>query len=184
MSRDLTSAAQTAAEAGHVNFVYLARLDFDGGLVAVNSGISSYSFNGDTYTGIGSLGSVDVINEGAEIEPYGIELSLTGVDPSLISISLSEDYQGRSAKLYLGLLDSDYLLIDDPVLLFDGRMDYMQVFVGDTGEIKLRAESRLVDWNKARVRRYNNEDQQDRYPGDKGFEFVPKMVDANLRWGR
>jgi len=43
---------------------------------------------------------------------------------------------------------------------------------------------RLVDWERPRIRRYNNADQQVAFTGDKGFEFVPQMVEKELIWGR
>ena len=75
-------------------------------------------------------------------------------------------------------------LVAQPIRLFSGRMDTMDTEVGDTATITVTAESRMVSWDKARVRRYNNEDQQNRYPGDRGFEFVSQMVEKNLLWGR
>jgi hypothetical protein len=45
-------------------------------------------------------------------------------------------------------------------------------------------ESRLVDWERARVRRYNDADQQAEYPGDLGLQFVEQMVEKQLIWGR
>lgn len=60
----------------------------------------------------------------------------------------------------------------------------MNTEVGDTATITLSAESRMVTWDRPRTRRYNNEDQQSRYPGDRGFEYVAQMVEKSLIWGR
>ena len=59
----------------------------------------------------------------------------------------------------------------------------MDIDVGATATITVNAESRLADWDRPRVRRYNHEDQQIDYPGDMGFEFVPQMATKELRWG-
>jgi len=62
-------------------------------------------------------------------------------------------------------------------------MDTMDVELGTTASITVAAESRLADWDRPRVRRYNAADQNISYPSDKGFEFVPQMVEKSIRWG-
>jgi len=34
------------------------------------------------------------------------------------------------------------------------------------------------------TRRYTDADQQSRFPGDKGLEYVPSMQDKQIVWGR
>ena len=77
-----------------------------------------------------------------------------------------------------------YALIADPVEIFKGRVNQMNIEAGETATISLTVESRLVDWERPRVSRYNNADQQVAFSGDKGFEFVPPMVEKELIWGR
>jgi hypothetical protein len=48
----------------------------------------------------------------------------------------------------------------------------------------VRAENRLADLERPRVRRYNSGDQQLLFSGDKGLEFVEQMVDTSIVWGR
>jgi hypothetical protein len=40
----------------------------------------------------------------------------------------------------------------------------------------------MVRWRQARVRRYTHEDQQIDAPGDKFFEFIPSLQDAQIPW--
>ena len=49
--------------------------------------------------------------------------------------------------------------------------------------VSVTAESLLADWDRPRVRRYNAEDQRLYYPNDKGFEFVPSLVEKQIVWG-
>ena len=60
----------------------------------------------------------------------------------------------------------------------------MNIEAGETATISISVESRLVDWERPRVHRYTNADQQIAYPGDKGLEFVAQMVEKELVWGR
>jgi hypothetical protein len=48
--------------------------------------------------------------------------------------------------------------------------------------VTVRLENRLADWERPRLRRYTDEDQQRAHPGDKGFEFVTSTVDKDIVW--
>ena len=101
-----------------------------------------------------------------------------------LATALDEDYQGRTATIWAAPLDSEHRIVSDPVIVFKGRMDTMPITMGRSGEITVNLESRLVDWERARVRRYNDADQQAEYPGDLGLQFVEQMVEKQLIWGR
>ena len=182
--RDIAAATTTASAGEIVRPITFVRLDFSSGLLLAHSAIGEISFSGETYSGVGHLGSVDGVSENMETTPAGLKLTLSGIPTELISVALGEDYQGRDARVYLGFVDSDYALVDTPVLMFRGRLDYMDLQIGETATITVVAQNRLADWDRPRVRRYNHEDQQDRFPFDVGFEFVPRMVDVAIVWGR
>jgi hypothetical protein len=54
----------------------------------------------------------------------------------------------------------------------------------ETATIAVGAESRLIDLQRPRVRRYTHESQKSRFPNDKGFEFVNDLQDKKFAWGR
>lgn len=183
MSRTMTPAVDAALSASNVPLLCFVELDFASGFLRTNNSAVTVAWSGYQWVGLGVLGSIDVIDEGATLEARGLSLRLSGVNEDLIAIALGQQYQGRSCKVWVAPLTSDHQVIADPVLAFWGRMDTMDIDLGATGVITLNAESRLADWDRPRVRRFNHEDQQITYPGDKGFEFVPQMVEKELRWG-
>ena len=54
---------------------------------------------------------------------------------------------------------------------------------GDTATIKLTAESRLIDLDRSRERRFTSEDQKIEFPDDKGLEYVDDLQDKEIVWG-
>ena len=162
MSRSLTTAAANAAAAGVVRPVLLVDLEFSDGTVR--------------YT--------TAVMEGTELEANRIIVGLNGIPSANLSLAIGQTYQNRPATVYLGFLDANYALVADPFVAFKGRMDSMDIELGKTARIQIGIESRLVDWDKARIRRYTNEDQQNFFAGDKGLEFMSEMVDKQLVWGR
>ena len=81
-------------------------------------------------------------------------------------------------------MTEDYQIIADPVVVFKGRMDTMDIEVGKTSSVTVSVESRLVDWERPRIRRYNDADQRSEFPTDRGCRYVAQMVSKDLPWGR
>lgn len=183
MDRHIDASTVSAVVASHVPYVYFVQMEFSSALRVCSAGYDM-DWNGATWLGLGSLGSIEPIQEQASLEAIGVRLTLTGVPTDLISITLGEQYQGKACQIWFAPLSADLRLVSQPVRLFSGRMDTMDTEVGETSTITVSAESRMVAWDKPRARRYNNEDQQSRFPGDRGFEFVAQMVEKSLIWGR
>ena len=185
MSRDITSSVITASQAEVVRPAWLARLDFSSGVSAFNSSTITPSYGGDHYLGVGDMGQIDTISESDDLSPSGITLALSGIVNDYLSIAINEDYQGRDCKVYFALLDESFDLIADPVLVFQGRMDTMTANIGaETSSVLLTVENHLADWNRPRVRRYNQRDQQVDYPSDLGLEFIEQITDKPIVWGQ
>lgn len=184
MTRSLTPAVESAVAAGHVPAIVLVEMDFPSGFLRVNNSPVTFAWNGYDWLGLGNLGGIDAISEGASLEARGLAFRLSGVPTANVAIAMGQNYQGRACKVWFAPLDADtHAILADPVLVFWGRLDVMTIELGETATITVTAESRLADWARPRVRRYNHDDQQIDYPGDKGFEFVTSIVDKELRWG-
>lgn len=184
MARTVTTAVGNALASGNVPYLMLVQLDFVSGTLRACSAAYDFAWGGYTWVGAGNLAAIQPIEEGAELQMYGVQLQLSGIPAAYVSVALNQNYRGRPATIYLAPLNSSYMVLADPVVAFSGRMDTMQLEVGHTATITVTAESRLTDWERARVRRYNSEDQQQVYPGDLGFQYVPQMVEKQIVWGR
>ncbi len=183
MARDLTAGMVTHFTGANTEPVILMKGAFDSGDVALWTGVGNITFDGDVYTGSGDLVTFTVPEETAETRAEGGTFILSGVDASLLSVALSEEYQGRSAKMWLGAM-SGGALITSPYLMFDALMDVMTITQGgDTIDIRLTIESRLIRLQRARKRLYTKEDQQQRYSGDTFFDFQNALQDKEIILG-
>lgn len=184
MSREISSLTLAAGKADVARPVILVRLDFLSGTVRATSAPFDVTHDGETYTGVGNLGAMSAVPEGAELQSYAVELTLSGIPPELVSMALADKYQGREARLYLALLDEEYRVTGTPLLIFRGQMDTLDIELGKTATLTLTVQSRMADWERPRLRRYTHEDQRALYPEDKGFEFVGQMAEKTIYWGR
>jgi len=154
----------------------LVRLDATAKLPAVD---------GSQLTNLPSSGGVGSVEEAAELSSNGMSLLLSGIDTNILAIALGENYQGRPVQVWIGFLDKDtYQLINDPALIFRGRMDTMEIKADQKAEINLICENRLADWDRPRVLRYNNETQKNIFPGDLGLQFAEQAAEKPIYWGR
>ncbi len=185
MARDLTSGMVTEITSPVLRPIVLAKLEFDSGDVTLWNGIGSLPFGGDTYLGGGDLVSVGTAAESLELKAIGLEMTLSGIPSSLLSIALAEDYQERFATVFLGALDTSYTLIVDPEPVFKGRMDTMEIKeAAETSMIIMTIENRLADMQRPSKRTYTDPEQQLEFSGDLGFEFLTDLNDGKeIVWG-
>ena len=156
-------------------------LIFDSGPLRVWNGYGNLTVDGETYVGGGTLISVSAIEETAEIGAKGVSMMLTGVSSSILATALAENYQYRIANIYVGTINGNTV---SSYKVFSGRMDVMTIGEqGDNCTIDLTAESRLIDLERPRLRRWTSEDQKALDPDDKGFEFVNSLQEATIKWG-
>jgi hypothetical protein len=183
-SRNISSTNIAASSADVIHEVIFVKLEFDSGNVNLHSELGEISFGGDTYTGVGKLGSVSNSDEVSDLSAAPFSIGLSGLPNDLVSILFNEHYQGRRATIYIGYLDlTTRQLVDVPFIWRRGLIDYAKDRQGKTFAISLNINSRLSRWNTANVRRYNNATQQSRYPNDRGLQFIDRMANKTIVWG-
>ena len=145
MSRSFSTAVKNALKSNTVRIVMFAELDFSSGILYVHDGIGTYTWGGEDWLGVGDFGSISSIEEGSEVSPYSINLTLSALDTTMAGAALTEDYFMRDVTVYIGILDEDDALIDTPVQVWAGFMDVMTITAGSSGgdSITLTAESEL-----------------------------------------
>ena len=188
MARTLTGPVATALTAQAVRLAYLIELSFDSGPFRAWTGAQDFNWaaSGRVFLGLGNVLEVSGIEESQRVEANGIEITLSGVSPTMVAYALAENYRNRRVRVWVAFFDIDTeALIADPVPVFAGRMDVMHIAdAGDSAQIRLTCESRLVDLRRARERRYTDEDQKEMYPADRGLEYVAGLQDREVAWGK
>lgn len=180
MSRTLPTGMATALASGSVELFYGVEMLFDSGALRFWTGYGERTINGQTYTGTGALMNIDGISEVADLSAVGITVTLSGISSSIISLALQENYQGRVARVYFGVNG-----VTDAVEVFSGLMDVMVIqHSGETVTVELSIESKLVTLQRANLRRYTRQNHILRHPGDTFFNYVTKLQDKEVVWGR
>ena len=189
MARSITTAFKNAIKSSVVRPLLAVELEFSTGTLRFWNGYGDLTMtaggSSNTFTGLGDLLGVSPISESDQIEAIGASLSLTGIKSSFISTALSGNYTNRNASIFLGVFDTSKSVIADVYTLFKGKMDIMKIDEGsESATITLNLENRLIALDRPLNRRFTHEDQQERFSGDLGLEFVPDLQDKEIIWGK
>jgi hypothetical protein len=184
MARNLTPGFIAALVAPTVRPAFLISMDFSGATVYAWTGVGNITWNGQTWIGVGEMGSISTAVESGETQAAGITLKLSGIPVDLLGDSLNDVDQGRFAYVYLALFDANGNLIPNPVSLYRGLMDQPTIDISThTASITVAVENRLVDMQRSQNQRYTDQNQRSRYPNDAGLSFVTRLQDVQLFWG-
>jgi hypothetical protein len=207
MTRDLSTVTLDNIQEGVVYPFFAVELLFDGNnTIRMWTGQGTLNLeDGTEWVGLGSLLDISTIEETAEMAVRGATITLSGVSSEALSLALSEPYQGRVCNIYFGTFSvgkvlqesGSFILLQDGGKihlealstgfnqLFSGYMDQMNISDGgETCDIQLMVENRLIDLERARVARFTSGYQKSIYPDDLGLDFVEDLQDKDISWGR
>lgn len=151
------------------------------------TGVGDRTISSETFLGTGSVLQISGLEEVADLSAKGATLTLSGLNSDIVSLALTEEYQGRLGKVYWGVKENVNV-----VELFSGFMDKMTIKDdGETSTITLTLESKLVTLERANIRRYTDKSHKavivtEDYDEstDTFFKWVAKLADRQIAWGQ
>ena len=161
------------------------KAEFDTDDIMVWSGIGNITIASESYTGAGSLLSIGTAEDSTEIKSTGMDVSISGMDTTVLNYALTENYQNRPITIFLGYLMGGTNEVAGTLTLFKGRMTTLSVNDNPSGAgINISAENRLVDLDRPCNFRYTKESQNFLHSGDTGFNRVASLQDKEIVWGK
>ena len=191
MVRTLTSGMITAAQAAEGDILYLISLAFSGGTLFLTTAPHDVVFSGDTYTAVGGHLGFDMVQESGDLTGQGVRVTLDGVDQTVISPLLAQNYIGRTAKVYQAHMDSAGVLVVDPVLLFEGLLnssfrvaESRDPDASGTVVVTTTVVSPLVSFRQRRGIRMTLASHQHHFPGDTIMRHISTISNRKVMWGQ
>lgn len=185
MTRGISASTLAAIEASSAEPIYFVELQFDSGTDRLHTHLGTITALGQSWTGAGSLASIEAVKETTEVSPAALRMGLSGIDSSITNLVFTEPYYMRPCKVYLGAL-SDGALIEDPSLIFHGFIQSIDMVFGGTGEgadsVVLTAESELILFQRSANVRYTDLQLQSEYSGDLGCEYMESVAIQSVVW--
>jgi len=187
MSRGVATATATELATKSFNICNLVEFqNIGGGNTYLNDGPVDITYNSNTYLATkGLLGISDIIEE-EEIKIENVDISLSGIDTSMVKLFLDYDYIDRRVLIHRTVLDNNYGIVGTPILVFDGRLDQPRMvedFKSRTAVLSVSASSHWSDFQSQSGRHTNDTEQQILFSGDNFFANATD-TQKDVKWGR
>ena len=181
---------------GRVDCAELVHFDFTTQPMGLwNGGGVLHTNDGRSWSGLGALGSMSGIEQAVNGEAPESAFTLSGVDAEVLRLTRREfepECKGRIVRVliqFFGVDDPDdpgnQRVLDRPFPIHASRILAPTFTIdAETGErsVTLSGESLFSLRSRPRYAMYTDRDQQRRFPGDRGFEFVQSVVGKVLPW--
>lgn len=182
MARSIPAGLMTALTQSVIEPFYAIEMIFDTMPVRFWTGIGDRTLEGNTYTGAGGLLSISDLEEIGDLSAKSASVTISGISTDIVALALVEPYQRRPCRILFGCTVP---APNDVIEMFSGKMNTMTIEdAPDSATITLTIESRLIELQRAKTRRYNHESHISRYPGDTFFATVADLQDRQVTWGR
>ena len=141
--------------------------------------------NNHDWIGAGDVAAIDTIGEVTDGSAAGIKVALYQV-PAEFREDISEQaVRGAIFEVYVGALDMAYKVVTATKLIWKGRLDtYVVTDGGDSLSVEVTGESRGIDQRRPAIKRFSDEYQQRKHPGDKFFQYLPQMTEIAIIWAK
>lgn len=184
MSRDLPAGLKTAIAERVVRPFLAVHIDFPDPVFAW-TGRGTIRFNDEEWTGVHGVAAIDTIGEDTDGSATGVKATLLEVPENFRDDIADQAVRGCLYELYVGALDETFQQVVGYKLLWKGRLgSYEIVDGGETLTVTAGGESRQIDQRRPTIKRFTDERQQRMYPGDRFFEYLPRMTEIPMIWAK
>lgn len=171
--------------------IWLVEMDFGTGTVRYTNAPVNVTSGGNTYNGFNNLVGVSPLNESESNSAERVTFSFSIVNQAMLAATLGsvDNYRGRAIRLFLQLMDEKFVPDGAMVKRWAGYMDKVQVTRQESSEGPSMGKIELLcsraGMARARMyqgRRLTHTQQQQRYPGDKGLEYLQHVIEQPALW--
>lgn len=188
MSRSVTGelAAQLATQS--VKYALFVEMFFDSGTLRVHNAVGTINATESggaarDWFGAGDLGSIGTVQEETELKSSELPLVLSGLDSTMTNIALNESPSGRVAQIFVGVFNENDALSGNLTFLWRGRMDRMEMAFGEEANtVSVVCENEATTLLRTRMGYFTDATQQQRFSGDRGFEYLPQLPFHTVQW--
>lgn len=150
--------------------------------VRAHTGFGEKVIDGQTYYGVGTLGSIDAIPQTSKTSPSQLSLQLSGLDPTLVAETLNQRTQGSKVKIMICSLDDDDNIASASIV-FSGRVSTQRFSYDKSMAVQVDVVDRLADWQRKGSLRFDFESHRSRNNGDEFFVYLAQMSEKPIYWG-
>ncbi|WP_417459225.1 hypothetical protein [Kordiimonas sp.] len=182
MMLDVSSTLMAALEGDHIDFAWL--IDMDSGIWRWTTHGTDLVVGGDTYHSLGNILSLQPIVRERDIKLQSYTMRLSGAERTLADQLRLVALTGIPCVISLILIGADGDVVgDEAIRLYKGAVHAWSEDEGeDTASVEIQITSPWSKPSQTSGRLTSTDAQEDRYAGDKFFEFA-HVEKSNIGWG-
>ena len=170
-----------------VKVTRLFRFEFLSSTQRFWDGLNYLTAGGQQWQGAGKLISVTGLEWAEGLGASQATFTLSGSTSDLVNAAINSETEvnGRPCAVFLQFLSDRSVALDSPVGVWAGCMDRI-VFKGDVNRqsLSMTAETLFVDRVRSPNGLLTDTDQQARWPGDRGLQKMPELIQKSVDWLR
>lgn len=150
-------------------------------------GLREFNAGGQVWEGSADVISVSGLEYAENMSATQVTFSMSGTTPELIAAALTSETEvtGRPCSVFLQFLAGRSVPLDNPIAIWSGTMDTLS-FSGDvrSQSLTMTAETLFQERIRSPYGYMTDSDHQERWPGDKGMQFMPLLRNKTVTWLR
>lgn len=189
MTRSLGADTLAAVIAERAEFCHLLELQFSSGTVRLSTGSQDLSWDSQTWQAVGGLLEFGGVEETGDVRGQGVDVRLSGVDQTVLSTLLTNQFRGRPIKIWRAYLNTTTgEVLGTPLLLFQGlqlspyTVEEQRGREGGSVKISTRVVG-LLGINRVRGIQANLVGHQHYFNGDTFFRHTSSLANVKVYWG-
>lgn len=149
------------------------------------TGKGTLPFLDEEWTGIEGIARIDEIRQGTDGSAEGVTATLYRVPSEFRDDLADQAVRDCGFRLYFGALDEAFATVRGHRLIFNGRLQRYDIAdAGDELSVTVGGEGRSIDQRRPAIKRFTDEYQQMKHPGDRGFEYAARLTEIPILWAR
>lgn len=185
-----------AVNTSSIRYSEFVRLTTGSGVHTFCNAAADITVDSILFQGLGSLLAVADIQRDIKATSDDLGISLTGIDPSNVSLILSSDIKGSLLEVWRGFLDSDNQILTTPVQQFFKRYQGIvnSVSITENFDTQIRQRTvtcglscssfRVILENRISGIITNNINWKKLHPNDASMDRVQSIVSQYFDFGR
>lgn len=181
------SPPMTARMAEHIRrrkpLALLAAIEHPSGNAYFWTGIGQLQWNGFTWTGSGTLGTITPIKHTSDLIIQEIQFQLAGLPPDVVA-TLDDNVRNLSGRAWLAGINTGNSVIRDPYQIVDSQLDYQSFSAQPDGTVSIAITARTGFYTLERAidEAWTTEEQHLTFPNDSGLDLIPALQNQDIQW--
>lgn len=165
-----------------VIIAYAAEFQFPNETLRNWSGTGNIIIDGETYYGLGELGSIGSVENVGDANPATVEVTATGLPGTVFSSIMQSNIRGSNTKVMKVLMTEMGTVFNHAPVVVGQVTEYSWSF-NETGTFTLQIADEFSLYERPLQKFYTENSWLSDHKGDHFWRFVAQLANKMLHWG-